>query len=309
MEYLHDTLMVWAIDEPDALYCSLASSVEISYDRNSYRFELRPEARFHDGTPVRAEDVVFSFLVLKEKGHPQLSVDLIELDNAVALSRDLVELRFSGRQSDRAILAVANSVPILSKAFYDKLAFEDHVMEIPLGSGPWKVGDFSAGSFIEYERVENYWAKDMPFARGLDHFDTLRIDFFRERQAGFEAFKKGDVRYREEFTSKTWATEYNFPAVERGDVIKIEIPGEKRPSLQGWAVNTRRGKFADPRTREAIGLVFDFDWTNKNLFYGAYAALTFDVREIRHLSLRPAIAAGTGSAGAAARRTAGNRIW
>ena len=270
MEYVFDTLMVWAIDEPDALYCALAKTVEISEDRNTYRFELRREARFHDGTPVTAEDVVFSYLTIRDKGHPQLSVDLVELVNAIAIDEHVVELQFSGRQSDRAILAVANNVPILSKAFFTKLPFDEHVMEIPLGSGPWKVGDFSAGSFIKYERVSDYWAKDMPFATGIDHFDTLRIDFFRERQAGFEAFKKGNVRYREEFTSKTWATEYNFPALERGDVIQIEIPGEKRPALQGWAVNTRRGKFADPRTREAIGLAFDFDWTNKNLFYGAY---------------------------------------
>lgn len=271
LEYLHDTLMVWAIDEPDALYCALASSVEISPYRNIYRFQLRPEARFHDGTPVSAEDVAFSYMTMKEKGHPQLSVDLIELVDAVAVSPDTLELRFSGDQSDRAILAVANTVPILSKDFYEALPFEDHVMEIPLGSGPWKVGNFSAGNFIEYERVPDYWARNLPVSKGFDHFDTLRIDFFRERQAAFEAFKKGSVRFRQEFTSKTWATEYNFPAVERGDVIKVEFDGEKRPSLQGWAVNTRRSKFADPRTREAIGLAFDFEWTNKNLFYGAYA--------------------------------------
>jgi len=270
MELCFDTLMVWAINEPDALYCSLAQSVEISADRNSYRFALRPQAKFSDGSPVTAEDVAFSFQVIKEKGHPQLSVDLVELVEAVAIDAAIVELRFTGKQSDRAILSIANNVPILSQRFYADLDFEDHVMEVPVGSGPWKVGKFSAGSFIEYERNENYWASDLFFARGLDHFDTLRIDFFRERQAAFEAFKKGEVRWREEFTSKTWATEYNFPAVESGDVIKVEIPGESRPSLQGWAVNTRRAKLADPRTREAIALAFDFNWTNKNLFYGIY---------------------------------------
>jgi microcin C transport system substrate-binding protein len=270
MELCFDTLMTWAIDEPDTLYCALAKSVEISQDRNSYRFELRPEARFHDGSPVTAADVVFSYLTIKEKGHPQLSVDLVELVDVAEIDRLIVELRFSGMQSDRAILSVANSVPILSKPFYHKLGFENHVMEVPLGSGSWKVGKFSAGSFIEYDRVHDYWGKDLFFARGLDHFDTLRIDFFRERQAGFEAFKKGEVRWREEFTSKTWATEYNFPAVEEGKVIKVEISGETRPSLQGWAVNTRREKFNDARTREAIALAFDFNWTNKNLFYGAY---------------------------------------
>ncbi len=270
MEYCFDTLMVWAIDEPDALYCSLANSVEISADRNSYRFELRPQARFHDGSPVTAADVVFSYMTMKEEGHPQISVDLAELAEAVAIDERTVELRFSGKQSDRAILSIANSVPILSATFHAELPFSEHVMETPLGSGPYKVGRFSPGIFIEYVRRDDYWAKDLGFARGLDHFDTLRIDFFRERQAAFEAFKKGEVRWREEFTSKVWASEYNFPAVDRGDVIKVEIPGETRPSLQGWAVNTRRSKFADPRTREAISLAFDFKWTNENLFFGIY---------------------------------------
>lgn len=270
MEYCFDSLMAWAWDEPDAIYCALAGSVEISPDRNAYRFELRPEARFHDGSRVTAQDVAFSYRTIKEKGHPQLSIDLADLKDAVALDEATVELRFNGEQSDRAILSVAQSVPVLSKAFCEKVPLEDQVMEIPLGSGPWKVGRFSTGLFIEYERVANYWAKDLPFAKGIDHFDTLRIDFFRERQPAFEAFKKGVVRWRQEFTSKTWATEYDFPAAREKKVVRIELPGENRPSLQGWAINARRGKFADPRTREAIAAAFDFEWTNRNLFYGAY---------------------------------------
>jgi microcin C transport system substrate-binding protein len=270
MEACFDTLMVWAYDEPDALYCALAESVEISKDRNAYRFALRPEAKFSDGRPVTAQDVAFSYLTLKEKGHPQVAIDLAELDEVIVHDERTLTLRFTGEQSDRAILSIANSVPILSARFYQDLAFEDHVMEIPVGSGAYRVGDFDAGRYIEYVRRDDYWAKDMPFARGLNHFDMLRIDFFRERQAAFEAFKKGVVRWRQEFTSKTWATEYNFPAVEAGSVVLTEMPGEKRPSLQGWAVNSRWKKFADRRTREAIGLCFDFAWTNKNLFYGAY---------------------------------------
>lgn len=270
MEACFDTLMVWAIDEPDSLYCSLAKTVEISSDRNEYIFELRQEARFHDGSPVTAADVIFSYETIKERGHPQLSSDLIDIVSVTSPEAGVVNIKFNGKQSDRVILSVANTVPILSKTFYEKLDFEDHVLEKPLGSGPWTVGKFSAGTFIEYTRVKDYWAKNLPFARGLNHFDTLRIDFFRERRAAFEAFKKGTVRWREEHTSKTWATAYDFPAVKRGDVVLDKIPGEKRPSLQGWAINTRRKKFADRRTREAIGLAFDFNWTNKNLFYGAY---------------------------------------
>lgn len=270
IEYCYDSLMGSTLDEPDSIYCTLSKSVEISEDRNTYVFELRPEAKFHDGTPVTAEDVAFSYLLLKEKGHPQIAVSLINLEEANALGEHLFEMKLNGEQSDRAILSLASSIPIFSKAFYEKLPFEDHVMELPMGSGPFKVGKFSPGTFIEYERDQNYWAKDMPFAVGLNHFDILRIDFFRERQAGFEAFKKGVVKWRPEGTSKTWATEYNFPAVEEGKVVKLEFPDEKRPSMQAWAVNSRREKFADPRTRQAIGMVFDFEWTNKNLFYGSY---------------------------------------
>jgi microcin C transport system substrate-binding protein len=281
MEYCFDTLMTWAWDEPDALYCALAESVEISADRNTYRFVLRPEAAFSDGSPVTAEDVAFSHMLMKAEGHPQISIDLTELAEAVATDERTVELRFTGKQTDRVILSIANTVPVFSRAFYGKLPFSEHVMELPLGSGPWKVGRFEAGRYIIYERRDDYWANDLPFARGLDHFAELRIDFFQERQAALEAFKKGVVRFREEFTAITWATGYDFPAVTEGKVVKLEIPGEKRPSLQGWAVNARKAKFADPRTRRAIGMVFDFEWTNRNLFHDAYtrANSTFEKSE------------------------------
>jgi len=274
MELCFDTLMTSAIDEPDALYCSTSKSVEISQDRNSYVFELREEARFHDGSGLSAEDVVFSFNIIKEKGHPQLAQDMRDLVEVRALSGNLagnrVELKFNGKQSDRAILAVAASTPIFSRQYYKDREFDSSSMEAPLSSGQWRVGNVSAGQFIEYERVEDYWAKDMPFARGLNHFARLRIEFYAERTAAFEAFKKGDVRWRQEFTSKVWATEYNFPAVRQGKVVQKLFPGELRPSMQGWALNTRRDKFSDVRVRRAIGLCFDFEWTNKNLFYDSY---------------------------------------
>ncbi|MCF6321509.1 MAG: extracellular solute-binding protein [Rhizobiaceae bacterium] len=271
MELCFDTLMISAIDEPDAIYCSTAKTVEISEDRNSYIFELREEARFHDGSVLSAEDVVFSCNIIKEKGHPQLAQNMRDLVEIRALSDNRVELRFNGKQSDRAILAVAASVPIFSRRYYETREFDSSSLEAPLSSGQWKVGNFSAGQFIEYLRVEDYWAKDMPFARGLGHFAKLRIEFYAERTAGFEAFKKGDILWRQEFTSKVWATEYGFPAVKQGKVVQKLFPGELRPSMQGWALNTRRDKFKDVRVRRAIGLCFDFEWTNKNLFYNAYA--------------------------------------
>ncbi|GIL01231.1 MAG: ABC transporter substrate-binding protein [Alphaproteobacteria bacterium] len=271
IELCFDSLMNWAWDEPDALYCSLARTVTISADRNRYRFELREAARFHDGSAVTADDVVFSYLTIREQGHPQLALDLANLETAEAAGPHTVELVFNGSQSERAILAVANSVPILSRAWYATRDFEAATLEPALGSGPWKVGRFESGLFIEYERVADYWAGELGFARGLDHFDRIRIDFFRERTAFLEAFKKGDIAWREEFTAKFWATEYDFPAARQGRVKQAYFPSEKRPSLQGWAVNTRRAKFADRRTRQALAVLFDFEWTNRNLFYDAYA--------------------------------------
>lgn len=270
MELCFDKLMVWAIDEPDALYCALAHSVEISTDRNSYVFELRREARFHDGSKITAYDVAFSYDLIKQKGHPLLAQDLRNLDAAIAHDDQTLELRFNGKQSDRAILSVANEVPIFSREYYQANEFTKSTMNIPLSSGPWRVGKLSSGRYIEYDRVKDYWAKDLPFAKGLNHFDQIRIEFYRERIAGFEAFKKGEILWREEFTSKTWATSYDFPAVNSGKVVKQKFSGERRPAMQGWAMNTRLKKFSNLKTRQAIGLCFDFEWTNKNLFYGAY---------------------------------------
>lgn len=270
MELCFDTLMVSAWDEPDAIYCSLAQTVMLAADRNTITFKLRPQARFTDGSAVTAHDVVFSILLLKEKGHPQIALSLTNLDDAVATDDLTARLDFNGKQSDRAILSIARELPIFSKAYFGTHDFAESTNLAPLSSGPWQVGRFETGRFIEYDRNRNYWGKDLPFARGIDHFDRIRIDFFQERQAAFEAFKKGLVRWREEFTAKVWATEYNFPAINDGRVKQALFDSEQWPSLQGWAVNTRRSKFAHPATRKAIGVLFDFEWTNRNLFYGAY---------------------------------------
>ncbi len=269
MESCFEGLMSGTMDEPDSVYGRVAETVMISPDRNTYQFKLRPEARFHDGSPITAEDVAFSYEILRDKGHPSLALGLINLVEAVALDKSTLELRFDGKQSDRAILSLVG-YPILSKIYYTENEFDKSTMDVPLSSGPYRVGKLSVGNFIEYERVEDYWAKDMPFSIGIDNFDILRIEFFRERQAAFEAFKKGKIFWRQEFTSKVWATEYDFPALKEGKVIKRTFPSEKTPGLQGWAVNTRRKKFADVNTRRAIGLCFDYEWTNAQMFYGSY---------------------------------------
>lgn len=270
MEMCFDSLMVSALDEPDAIYGLLAKTVTVAADRNSFEFALRPEARFHDGAPLTARDAAFTYNLFKEQGHPDLWLPLRELTEAVAADDATLRLSFSGKQSDRTILEVAG-FPILSKAYFDKVPFDSARMDPPLGSGPYKVGLVRAGQTIEFERVADYWGRDLAVNRGINHFDRLRIEFYGDRQAAFEAFKKGEVHFREEATSRIWATGYDFPALKAGKVVKREFPSEKRPSMQAIALNQRRERFRDIRVKQAIALCFDFEWTNRSLFYGLYA--------------------------------------
>lgn len=271
IELCFDSLMGSALDEPDTLYGLVAETVSIAADRNSWVFKLRPQARFHDGKPITPEDVVASYMLLKEQGHPDLALPLVDLRAAEVLSPDTVRLVFDGNQSSRAILTVA-TFPILSRAnIEDRGGFEGEPMKALLGSGPYKVGLVQAGQTIEYERVPDYWGRDLLLNKGLNHFDRIRIEFYREGQAAFEAFKKGEILFREEYISRVWATAYDFPAITDGRVAKREFPAEKRPSMQAWALNQRRNRFKDARVREAIGLCFDFEWTNRNLFFDAYS--------------------------------------
>lgn len=270
MELCFDTLMASALDEPDSIYGLVAKTVTVSTDRNSFTFKLRPEARFHDGSPMTAHDIAFSFQTLQKKGHPELLLLLTEMREIVAQDDHTLRLTFTGKHSDRAILDIAASMPILSKAWYAARDFEASTLEPPLGSGAYRVGNVAVGQGIEYERVEDYWARDLPVQRGFNHFDRIKIEFFRDRQPEFEAFKKGEIFWRKEATAKTWVTEYNFPAIQQKRVLQREFSGEKRPQMQAWAVNQRREHFRDPRVREAIALCFDFEWTQKNLFYGMY---------------------------------------
>ncbi|MER9330507.1 extracellular solute-binding protein [Mesorhizobium sp. M0488] len=269
MEMCFDALMVRALDEPDAVYGQIADGVTLSDDRNSFTFSLRPEARFHDGSPLTAQDAAFTFKLYKEKGHPDLSLSLTHLVDAVAEDDRTLRLTFSGKQSARTVLNVV-VFPILSKAFYMANPFDSSQLNPPLGSAAYKVGRFSAGAWIEYDRVADYWGRDLPVNRGQNNFDRIRIEFYQNRMAGFESFKKGEITYREEFTSRVWATAYDFPAFTTGKVVKHEFPAEKQPTMQGTAVNQRREQFRDARVRQAIALCFDFEWTRRNFFYGSY---------------------------------------
>lgn len=269
MGLIFDSLMSGQLDEPDALYGLVAKSVRWSADKLTYRFVLRPEARFHDGTRLTAADVVFSMTVLKEKGHPNFRATLRHLDSVEAEGEDIVVVRFNPARSRELPLTVAG-LPIFSKAYYTAHPFDQTTLEPPLGSSAYKVGAFEQGRFISFNRVPDYWAKDLPIMRGQANFDTIRYEYFRERQVGFEAFKSGVVTFHEDFTSINWAKSYDFPAAQDGRVKRESIPDQAPRGAQGWWFNLRRDKFKDPRVRQALGLAFDFEWTNQNIMFGYY---------------------------------------
>ncbi len=269
LELLFDSLMTPAADEPDAVYGLVAESAEVADDGKSVTFYLRPEAKFADGTKVTADDVVFSFETLKTKGHPIYHQTLQDVVKAEALDPKTVRYTFTGDLVRDLPLTVA-TLPILSKAYYATRPFDQTTLDPPLGSGPYLVDSIAQGRTIVYRRNPDYWAKDLPVNRGRWNFDKIRFEYFRDRTPGMEAFKAGTYDFREEFTSKVWATEYNFPAIRSGRV-KTETLADETPSgTQGFFINTRRDQLKDPRVREALELAFDFEWSNRNMFYGLY---------------------------------------
>jgi microcin C transport system substrate-binding protein len=269
MDMTFATLMARANDEPDAMYGYAAKSVQISPDKLVYRFTMRPEARFHDGSKLTAQDAAFSINTLKERGHPLIVVQLRDMVKAEAPDDATVIVTFAPKRARDVPLYVA-SLPIFSKAFYATHAFEESSLETPLGSGPYKVGNYEVNRFVEYYRVKDWWAADLPICRGSYNFDAVRFEFYRDRDVAFEGFTAKNYLFREEFTARIWATRYDFPAIKDGRVKQETLPDETPSGGQGWMINTRRDQLKDPRVREALINAFDFEWTNKNVMYGAY---------------------------------------
>nr|WP_081433834.1 extracellular solute-binding protein [Beijerinckia indica] len=269
MGLIFDSLMTGSNDEPDALYGLVAHKVEVSADRTLYRFFLRKEARFHDGSKIKASDVVFSLNLIKTKGHPVLRQGLRDLESAEAEAEDIVRVRMRPGHSRESPLTVA-SQPIFSQAYYTTHNFEETTLEPPLGSAAYKVGPFEQGRYISFTRVENYWGKDLPINRGRSNFDVVRYEYFNDRKVAFEAFKAGVFTYREEYTSLIWATGYDFAALKEGKVKRETVPDAYPRGTQGWFLNTRRTKFKDARIRRALGYAFDFEWTDANIMYNLY---------------------------------------
>ena len=269
MELTFASLMARAADEPDAMYGLAARAVQVSADGLTYRFSLRTGIRFHDGTPITGHDVAFSLHVLKEKGHPIAQQLLRDFTAAQAPDDATVIVRFAMNRARDVPLFVA-SVPILSRTYYSSRPFDETTLEPPLGSGPYKVGRFEPGRYIEYERVKDWWGADLPVSRGQNNFDLVRYEYYRDRDVAFEGFTGGSYLFREEFTSRIWATRYDFPAVRDGRVKQDVIPDDTPSGAQGWFFNTRREKLQDKRVREAFVYAFDFEWTNKTIMYGSY---------------------------------------
>ena len=270
MDMTFAPLMVRAGDEPDAMYGLVAKSVRISPDKLTYRFTLRPEARFHDGSKLTAHDAAFSLTTLKTKGHPLILQQMRDMVKAEAEDDATLIVIFAEKRARDVPLYVAG-LPIFSKAYYATRPFDESSLEAPLGSGPYKVGKFEVNRFIEFERVKDWWAAELPVVRGSYNFDVVRYEFYRDREVAFQGFTARNYLYREEFTARVWATRYDFPAIRDGRVKRETLPDETPSGAQGWFINTRRDKFKDPRVREALIQAFDFEWTNKTIMYGAYA--------------------------------------
>ncbi|WP_017938420.1 extracellular solute-binding protein [Zestomonas thermotolerans] len=256
-------------DEPTSSYGLIAKSVEYTEDRSWVVFNLRPEARFHDGTPITAYDVAFSYRLLLKEGHPQYRTSLQEVQRVDILNRHRIRFVFK-RAGNPLLILRLGELPVLPQHYWKDRDFKATTFEPPLGSGPYRITRVVPGRQLVFERVRDWWGKDLPVNRGKYNFDRVEVEFYRDNDIAFEAFKAGEFDIYIEHRAKNWASGYRFPAVLRGDVIRAEIPHQIPTQTQALFMNTRREPFTDRRVREALGLMFDFEWTNRALFNDAY---------------------------------------
>ena len=264
-----ETLMTQNADEAEAEYCHLAQSVDVAPDHKSVTFVLRPEARFSDGTPVLASDVAWSFNTLREHGRPLFRTYWADVADVQAVGDRTVVFHLKDTDN-RELPSILGQVPVLPEHWWKGRDFEAPLIDPPVGSGAYRVDRVVMGQTIIMRRVPDWWAANLPTGRGLYNFDTMRYDYYRDPTVSLEAFKAGQVDFRQENSAKNWSTQYDFPAVTKG-LVQLEKFRHRLPTgLQGFAMNTRRDIFKDARVRQAMDEVFDFQWMNKNLFYGLY---------------------------------------
>jgi microcin C transport system substrate-binding protein len=266
---IFDTLTVRSEDEPESSYGLVAEKIELAPDKLSVLYTLRKEARFHDGTAMTPEDVVWTFETLRAKGLPMYRSYYGDVTKVEKEGERGVRFTFKSTEN-RELPAILGEMPVLSKAYWSGRDFEKTTLDPPLGSGPYKVQSIDPGRSITYRRVPDYWAADLPVNKGRNNVDVIHYDYYRDGTIALEAFKAGQYDVRRENSSKSWATGYDSPAVRDGLIKKEQIPNELPSGMQGLGYNLRRPLFQDPRVREALAYAFDFEWSHKNLFYGLY---------------------------------------
>ncbi|MEM0949039.1 MAG: extracellular solute-binding protein [Pseudomonadota bacterium] len=270
LDLLYDSLLVRAYDEPDAVYGQIAESIEYPEDRAWVIFNLRPEARFSDGKPITAEDVKFTIDILQQEGAPLYVNDVKDVASVEVLSPAQAKVTFKDSVATRDLISTVGQLEILPKHYYEIVDFTRSTMEAPVGSGGYRVFKADPGRSVTYCKVRDYWGAALPVNIGQDNFECVRYEYFADSTAAFEALKAGEYLFHEENFSKIWATEYDFPALDRGWVIQDVISDGRPSGAQGFWMNLRRPILQDPRVREALGMMFNFEWSNETLFYGAY---------------------------------------
>ncbi|MGN6548898.1 MAG: extracellular solute-binding protein [Pararhizobium sp.] len=266
---VYESLMQRSADEPFTLYGLLAKSVEWDDDRTFIQFNINPQARWSDGAPVTADDVIFSFKLLQKEGRPPYSN---RLDGVSSITKvGAMSVRFGlKKEAGRELPMILAMSPILPKHAIDVATFDRSTLKTPIGSGPYRVARVVPGRRIVFERNADYWAKNLPVKRGFDNYDRITVEYFLSDSSAFEAFKAGAFDVMAEGNPTKWARSYDFPAVRDGRVVKDTFPSHLPSGMYGFVFNTRRPIFADRRVRHALALVFDFEWANRNLFDGAY---------------------------------------
>ncbi len=283
---LYDTLLKQSNDEPTAAYGLLADRVRVPDDHSWVAFRLRPEARWHDGTPVTADDVVWSLETLRESGLPLYATYYANVAQAVVEDGGWVRFTFDGPGNVELPL-ILGELPILPRHWYEGRDFEEASLDFPMGSGPYRVVDVDPGRSITYARHENYWGADLPVNVGFHNFDRIRYDEYLDLDIAMEAFKANEYDFRSENNSKRWATSYSGSIFDDGLVVVEKVAHSRPQGMQGFVFNLRREKFTDPKVRQALALAFDFEWANQNLFYGQY------LRSVSYFSNSELAASGT----------------
>ena len=272
--YTFDTLLASGEDEAFTEYGLIAKRILLPVGKADHViFELRPEAKFHDGKPITAEDVVFSFTTLMSKGHPSFRAYYGDVARAEVLAKDRVKFTFK-TDTNKELPLILGQMPVFAKHYYTegggKVVFDQTTLTPPLGSGPYKVEALDAGKWIRFKRVPDYWGRDLLVNKGKNNFDQIQFDSYRDYTVSIEAFKAGEYDFRQENIAKNWATAYDIPEVKNGQIVKAELPDNSPKGMQAFAYNIRRPQFSDAKVREALGYAFDFEWTNANIFYGSY---------------------------------------